>query len=304
MQKLKRRLSDLYHLATDERRRAFERQRRMSVLAQREAAARAVAAQLPAAAPSLAEHDAAYDKLDRQGWIGLPGLVEPGWADDIRDYFAPLKARDPYRPELGSYRAPAEVPPCTHVSHYDAADIVRAPHLMRLANDPRVLDLVGRWIGGAPTLAALRVWWSTPAGDGTPEHAELFHRDADDLRFIKLFVYLTDVDEATGPHVFVEGSHRIDRLTAIRRYTDEEVIAAFGAPAIRRFTGPAGTAFLEDTYGMHRGIPPVAGPRLIFQPLYAQRPLIYGPRRPIATADEVPPKLDPYINRVFIRPGA
>lgn len=174
---------------------------------------------------------------------------------------------------------------------------------MRLANDPRVLDIVSRWLGGAPTLAAIRVWWSTPAGDGTPEHAELFHRDADDLRFVKLFVYLTDVGDDTGPHMFVVGSHRADKLAEIRRYSDEEVAAAFGTDAIRRFTGPAGTAFLEDTYGMHRGIPPVAGPRLIFQPLYAQRPLIYGPREPVIDAADLPFVLDPYVNRVLVRPA-
>ena len=304
VQTLKRRLSDIFHYSTDERRRAFERQRRISGLAERQAAAGAISARLPAAAAPLPEHDAAYDHLARCGWVDLPGLVEPDLVEEVRAYFAPLEARDPYRPELGTYRAPLEVPPCTHVSHYDAADIVRAPYLMRWANDPRVLDLVARWIGGAPTLAALRVWWSTPVGDGTPEHAELFHRDVDDLRFIKLFVYLTDVDDSTGPHVFVEGSHRIDRLTEIRRYTDDEIMAAFGGAAVRSFKGPAGTAFLEDTYGMHRGVPPMTGPRLIFQPLYAQRPLIYGPRKPVAGQREVHPGLDPYINRVFLRAGS
>ena len=173
---------------------------------------------------------------------------------------------------------------------------------MAIANDPRVLGLVEAWMGVKPTLAALRVWWSTPTATGEPEHAELFHRDVDDLQFIKLFVYLTDVGEDTGPHIFVEGWQRIDKLTRIARYTDEQVAEAFGEDAIRRFTGPAGTAFLENTYGMHRGLPPRAGPRLIFQPLYAQRPLIFGPKRPVISASELSLKVDPYVNRVFVEP--
>ena len=300
---LKRRASDVYHAVTDERHRAFNAQRKIVDLAQRTEAARRAAERLPRAAAPLPESDEqALARLDADGWLPLPGLIQPEWVGEIKAYLAGRLARDPYRPELGRFRAPDEVPPQTHVSHFDNADIVRAPHLMAIANDPRVLALVEAWMGVKPTLAALRVWWSTPTATGEPEHAELFHRDVDDLQFIKLFVYLTDVGEDTGPHIFVEGSQRIDKLTRIARYTDEQVAEAFGEDAIRRFTGPAGTAFLENTYGMHRGLPPRAGPRLIFQPLYAQRPLIFGPKRPVISASELPLKVDPYVNRVFVEP--
>lgn len=306
MNVLRRNLSDFYHVATDPRRRAFERQRRIQQLAERQERAEAVAKRLPRADDLIAlggsEGAAVGEELARRGRADLPALVSADQVREIRDHLAGLLAHDPYRPELGRYRAPEAVPPQTHVSHYRDADIVRVPHLLELANNPRVLAPVARWLGGRPTLAALRLWWSTPSGDGTPEHAELFHRDVDDLRFVKLFVYLTDVTDSTGPHVFVDGSHLVDRLTEIRRYEDEEVEAAFGADTIRRLVGPAGTAFLENTYGMHRGVPPVAGPRLIFQPLYALSPLIYGPRRPVIDAAAAPAGLDPYVNRVFVRP--
>ena len=303
LSQLKRRASDVYHAVTDERHRAFNAQRKIVDLAQRTEAARRAAERLPRAAAPLPESDEqALARLDADGWLPLPGLIQPEWVGEIKAYLAGRLARDPYRPELGRFRAPDEVPPQTHVSHFDNADIVRAPHLMAIANDPRVLGLVEAWMGVKPTLAALRVWWSTPTATGEPEHAELFHRDVDDLQFIKLFVYLTDVGEDTGPHIFVEGSQRIDKLTRIARYTDEQVAEAFGEDAIRRFTGPAGTAFLENTYGMHRGLPPRAGPRLIFQPLYAQRPLIFGPKRPVISASELPLKVDPYVNRVFVEP--
>ena len=305
MNSLRRRLSDIYHIATDERRRSFERQRKITGLHDRQREADSFAARLPRADDLVAAAGAnvseASTELAAKGWLPLPGLVRPEWVNEIRDYFAPLLARDPYRPDLGRYRAPDKVPPQTHVSHYDNADIVCAPHLLQIANDPRVLALVSNWVGARPTLAAIRVWWSTPAGDGTPEHAELFHRDVDDLRFIKLFVYLTDVGADTGPHVFVEGSHIVDRLTEVKRFSDEEVEQTFGADKILQLTGPAGTAFLENTFGMHRGVPPAAGPRLIFQPLYALQPLIYGPRKPLISAQEVRVSLDPYVNRVFVR---
>lgn len=305
MNALRQNLSDFYHVATDRRRRAFERQRRVERLAERHDLAEEAATRLPRADDLLAaggdEGAAVGDELARRGRAELPGLVGSEQVREIREHLTGLLAHDPYRPELGRYPAPDAVPPQTHVSHYRDEDIVRVPHLLELANHPRVLAPVARWLGGRPTLAALRLWWSTPSGDGTPEHAELFHRDVDDLRFVKLFVYLTDVTENTGPHVFVDGSHLVDRLTAIRRYEDDEVEAAFGAERIRRLVGPAGTAFLENTYGMHRGVPPATGPRLIFQPLYALSPLIYGPRRPVIDAAGAPAGLDPFVNRVFVR---
>jgi hypothetical protein len=306
MNALRRNLSDFYHVATDGRRRAFERQRRIQQLAERHELAEAAAARLPRAGDLLAaggdDGVAVGEELGRRGRADLPGLVDEEQVRRIREHVTSLLAHDPYRPELGRYRAPDAVPSQTHVSHYRDEDIVRVPHLLELANHPRVLAPVAHWLGGRPTLAALRLWWSTPSADGTPEHAEMFHRDVDDLRFVKLFVYLTDVTEDTGPHVFVDGSHLVDRLTEIRRYQDDEVESAFGPQDIQRLVGPAGTAFLENTYGMHRGVPPVAGPRLIFQPLYALRPLIYGPRKPVIDAAAAPAGLDPFVNRVFVRP--
>jgi hypothetical protein len=120
-----------------------------------------------------------------------------------------------------------------------------------------------------------------------------FHRDIDDLRFVKLFCYLTDVDEESGPHVYLPGSHRANKLTATGRYQEEEVYQAFGEP--RRFTGPAGLTFLENTYGFHRGLPVKSKPRLIFQVLYSLRPNGYGPKRPIGSRGTH----DRYINRVY-----
>lgn len=53
--------------------------------------------------------------------------------------------------------------------------------------------------------------------------------------------------------VFVKGFHKQNALTEIRRFSDAETESTFGANNLVRFTGPAGTAFLENTYGIHRG---------------------------------------------------
>jgi len=119
---------------------------------------------------------------------------------------------------------------------------------------------------------------------------------------VKFFLYLTDVDDTAGPHIYVKGSHKEDVLLKIRRYTDEEVEGAFGADRIVHFTGPAGTCFLENTYGIHRGLPPASKARLIFQVVYSQSVIIYGPKQPVVARRDLRSSeaLDRYVNRVYV----
>jgi hypothetical protein len=228
-------------------------------------------------------------------------MIEPLDARRIqamRDFFSTERAHDPYRRKLGTFLAPAEAPKETHVAFFENEQVVRAPHALELANEPAVLSAIAAVLGARPTISYITAWWSIPHGTRA-EHAELFHRDVDDLRFVKMFVYLTDVDEDSGPHMFVKGSQRVNKLTeAGRRIPEAEVEDAFGKENLLRFTGPAGTRFLENTYGVHRGIPPARKPRLLFQVLYTLVPYVGGPKRPIAP---LPAGYDPYINRVYCR---
>ena len=287
---------------TDRRFRQFNRQRRIFGLAAREREATRIAAGLGRGSPAAQAFVEETTALTRDGYVFIEPLITPSQIDDVLAYLSRHTCTDPYRPRLGAFKAPNEVPPDTHVSHYDNEVIIGAPHLLAIANDPKVLAIVETVLGAKPTIGALRLWWSTPTPTGKPEHAENFHRDVDDLRFLKLFVYLTDVDEDAGPHIFASGSHKQDVLTTIGRYTDDEVETAVGSDKITRLCGPAGTSFIENTYGLHRGLPPRVRPRLVFQPLYTLRPVIYGPKRPLRqrTAGD-PPGLDPYVNRVFLQ---
>lgn len=293
--------STVYHSLTDPRFRQFNRQRRILDMATRRREAARFAAGLPRRADPGAGTGGEQSALDRDGYVFLDPLIDRPRIDDLMAYLAGQVCRDPYRPNLGTFKAPDQVPPETHVSHYGNEAILDAPHLLGIANHPKVLAIVEEVLGAKPTIGALRLWWSTPSASGEPEHAELFHRDVDDLAFLKLFVFLTDVDDESGPHIFAAGSHQKDVLTRIARYSDEEVEAAVGADKILRLAGPAGTSFIENTYGLHRGLPPTKKPRLVFQPLYTLRPVIYGPKRPLRPRRASDPAgLDPYVNRVFL----
>jgi len=285
----------------DPRYRHLFMQRRISGLPEREAAAEKFVAKLPR--PEFAS-DAAdtAQRLDHDGYAMLPGLLTSDQVQEMRDYFASRLAFDGYRPHLGKFKAPADAPSGTHVANFDHSDVLNAPHALAIANNPTVLSAVGKALGAKPTISYMTAWWSIAHGEAA-RHAELFHRDVDDLRFIKLFIYLTDVDDGSGPHVFVKGTHKVNKLTEIRRLSEEEVTTEFGSQNVMKFTGPAGTAFLENTYGVHRGVPPTKTTRLLFQVLYSLAEYVGGPKKPVGKyrpqQDGV--TLDPYVNRVYLR---
>jgi phytanoyl-CoA dioxygenase PhyH len=147
----------------------------------------------------------------------------------------------------------------------------------RLADDPVLRWIAAQYLGNIPRLIGANLWWSYPVDASADERnyaAQVFHYDLDDFKFIKFFFYLTDVDEHSGPHVVVKGTHRrkiftsaLDRLK-VRRYTDDEIAAMYPADSIVPIVGPAGTGFAEDTLAIHKGRAP-ASPRLTFQVQFA-----------------------------------
>jgi hypothetical protein len=153
---------------------------------------------------------------------------------------------------------------------YDACPAVR-----QIANDPLVRELALRYVGPRAQHLGTNIWWSY-ANDlprsKRHEFAQLFHFDLDDYKFIKFFFYLTDVDLQSGPHVYVRGTHARKQLRHVypmRRLEDEDVSRTYGAHNIVAIEGRAGEGFCEDTFGLHKGAPPLKRDRLVLQFEYA-----------------------------------
>jgi hypothetical protein len=154
----------------------------------------------------------------------------------------------------------------------------RSALIARLTEDPLLLEVAARYLRTVPKFVGVSLWWSYPTlSDAISRHraAQMFHFDLDDFKFIKFFFYLTDVDASSGPHVIVRATHREKRQVRrgdalrVRRYSDDEVVAAYGKDRIVSITGPAGTGFIEDTLCIHKGEPPTGRERLVLQVQYA-----------------------------------
>jgi hypothetical protein len=274
----------------------FLLQRRIMDPDRRDRIGAAVARGLPR--PARLETDLSEAPLLLSGYQPLE-VVGPEKAASMRAWFEQHPVHDHYGGTAGDF-LPHEASERTHVGTFRDLVTLQAPHALAIANDPRVLDLVGTALGAKPIISLMSAWWSIPH-PGEAREAELFHRDVDDWRFVKLFVYLTDVDEESGPHAYVPGSHRSSKLREIRRYTDSEVEAAYPG-GVMTITGRAGDAFLENTQGLHRGVPPKSRLRLLFQVIYSLSKSPYGPARPIASRADFPDlELDPYINQAYLR---
>lgn len=152
------------------------------------------------------------------------------------------------------------------------------PVVEQISRDPLLLRVAGNYLQTPPTLVSVALFWSYPATLSDAEHshaAQMFHYDLDDFRFLKFFFYLSDVDDDSGPHVAVRGSHRGKRHSRfrdrfkVRRYSDAEIQQLYGRDAVERITGPAGTGFAEDTLCIHKGASPISRERLMMQVQYA-----------------------------------
>ena len=176
---------------------------------------------------------------------------------------------------------------------YRFDQVVRAPHLVDIFNDPRLIDLLEAYLGCVPTLYSLNGWWSFPANRPELVHSQYFHRDIDDWRFVTLFLYLTDVDAVAGPHQVIEGTHTLEgmkdllwKLEALGRDVGRfdptaSFLNCFGEnlsndcerlfkDQIFNATRPEGTMWLVNTKALHRGLMPKVTPRLVIWARYGE----------------------------------
>ena len=83
----------------------------------------------------------------------------------------------------------------------DEADVVRSLAAQRLLADESLLAVAQEYLEAAPVQDMVAMWWSTAAEEQpSSAAAQLYHFDLDRLRFLKVFVYLSDVDDSAGPH--------------------------------------------------------------------------------------------------------
>ncbi len=171
---------------------------------------------------------------------------------------------------------------------YRTEDLLSNPDIQDLVADPSLLALAEAYLGKLPKLDVMSMWWHFGYHDQPDsEAAQLYHFDLDRPKWLKVFIYLTDVGPENGPHYFIQGSHRVNGIpqSFLRRgyvrLTDEEVLNAYGADQQIVFMGERGSIIVEDTMGLHKGGVVKGGGRLMLQLQFSSS--LFGANYPKAT---------------------
>jgi hypothetical protein len=106
-------------------------------------------------------------------------------------------------------------------------------------------------------------YWVTPQGSpgDVPRSSQLWHRDYEDKRVLKIFVYFTDVDIDSGALSYIEKSHSSGDYGCYfptkpplgRTVSDSELELTVPLGLKKTFVAPRGTVLFVDTGGLHKG---------------------------------------------------
>lgn len=161
---------------------------------------------------------------------------------------------------------------------------------IRFALDESILAIAAAYLGSAPKFNDFTLQATLPVEPGTPQaYSQRWHRDPEDKRMAKAFIYLSDVPDASaGAFTYIRGSHyggRWQRLYPQRppvgRYPEPGAVERIvPASDIRVCTGPVGTVIFCDTSGLHRGGYTTGRERLMLTAAYVTGASVHPPRYP------------------------
>ncbi len=187
-------------------------------------------------------------ELEHHGVVVLPGLVTPTQQRDMQRAFADRLGRQRWNDLDGYFK--------TEPYRLMLEDLLPAhPAFLEIALNPRVVEAVREYVGPGFQLTEAKGWQSNP----TKRDFHGWHGDAwyDQTkvqgipREVKLGVYVTDVK--SGSFKYIKGTQGRQATRGVR----PEEVADASPEQIQEVLGPAGTAFLFDTSGIHRQSIPI-----------------------------------------------
>jgi len=147
---------------------------------------------------------------------------------------------------------------------------------VRLVLDDTVIQIANAYFEMYTRFYGLKGVQTTVMASGAKQtQSQLWHRDPDDKKLCKMFLYLNDVDEGTGPLHYVAESHPgaqfneafpqlLPFAPGSGRVSDDDVGRVIPKKNIKTCIGKAGTIIFADTAGLHKGGYSTQKSRLMF----------------------------------------
>ena len=193
----------------------------------------------------------------------LKDLAEAKWnSPEVQNNILPERERALKSGEIGREKffwvwlggMPGDAPP--QVLNFEDPFI-------KLSLDEKILQVVSSYLGLSPKFLSYGLQSTLVMPPGSiPKLSQRWHRDPDDKKMCKVFLYLTDVlDEGAGPFMYVAGSHYggkwrniFPQIPPVGSYPkDGEVEKIIRKDDVKICLGRAGTLIFCDTSGLHKG---------------------------------------------------
>ena len=174
----------------------------------------------------------------------------------------------------------------SEIYRFDYNDVLNNHFVQELVCDPLFHNVAKKYFNAEPIFDFTAMWILTNflKNKDSKEAAQFFHFDLERPKWLKIFIYLTDVDETKAPHTYIESSH----LTGSKpsnlldkgyvRIEDTEVKSFYENKKVKSIKGRRGTVFIGDTKCWHKGGNLNAGKRIILQLEFASS--LFGVNQP------------------------
>lgn len=160
----------------------------------------------------------------------------------------------------------------SEIYRFDIQDLINCKEIQQLIMDPVLINVAREYLDCEPIFDFPAMWWSTDfAKTASSDAAQLYHFDMDRIKWLKIFIYINDVNDENGPHCYIQKTHKIgakpqtilDR--GYVRVNDEELKKYYPEQNFKVLPGIAGSVFAGDTTCWHKGKPLVNGNRLMLE---------------------------------------
>lgn len=163
---------------------------------------------------------------------------------------------------------------------FGSVDLRNQSYIKDFVCNPKILDLASNYLQSDFLSINCSTIVSIPRKVSKSEkiaNAQAFHYDSDFSSFLKLYIYLTDVDDHSGPHIYIRGTHlKKDKNHILHRpYFDKEIVKDYND--FFKVKGKKGSFFFEDAYGLHKGESPSKKPRILLNIHYGNNKIKYSP---------------------------
>lgn len=244
------------------------------------------------------------DILNKDGYAYFDKKLPKETIDKLREFALKTSTRTAPKYDTKVNYDPGN--PISEIYRFDILDLINNKDIQDLIMDPALINVARNYLGCEPIFDFPAMWWSTAfLKEASSEAAQLYHFDLDRIKWLKIFIYLNEVNSDNGPHCYIRGSHQsgakpkslLERGYA--RIPDADLLKYYPAHDFITVEAQAGTIFAGDTKCWHKGTPLKKGDRLVLEFEYTGS--MFGSNYPKLTVNNTTPQFKEFCrnNKIY-----